>query len=292
MSDWSLTQLAAHQLVDFWSLQLSSVAFFVLCGIEMALLKRLSFSLRPDQTTDMFYWLLTPQVRIVSRMVALGLLVPLALLLGISMEAATLDGFGPVARQPKVLIIAELVLLMDLATYWVHRLFHAVPYLWRFHAIHHSATEVTWSTTGRVHPINEIGNYLATVVPFALLGFPINLTLPTAPAVIAIALLAHSDLKTSYGPLAAVIVSPRFHRWHHTHSEVGGNKNFANVFAFWDRLFGTYFLPADRLPEKFGLDTDGFPQRFLAQLVEPWRDRRGRDETEQDEPSMKTAAGS
>jgi sterol desaturase/sphingolipid hydroxylase (fatty acid hydroxylase superfamily) len=219
----------------------------------------------------MFYWVMMPQVRVFSRMVAITLVLSLAFLFGIDHDAAYLEGFGPIARQPKVLLIVELLLLMDLATYWTHRLFHTLPFLWRFHALHHSAHQVTWSTTGRVHPINEMANYLATVVPFALVGFPVSVVLPVAPFVIAFAICAHADWNTAYGPFSGLLVSPRFHRWHHTHSHEGGNKNFANVFAFWDRLFGTYYLPADRLPQQFGLDVDDVPQSYLGHLIYPFR---------------------
>jgi sterol desaturase/sphingolipid hydroxylase (fatty acid hydroxylase superfamily) len=271
VSDWLLIKLAQHQLEDFWSLQLSSVAFFWLCAINMLVTRRWSLKLAPDQVTDMFYWLLMPQVRVISRMVAVVVVLGLALAFGVQLDAARFDGFGPVARQPKALIIVELFVLMDFATYWSHRMFHTVPFLWRFHALHHSAKRIRWSTTGRVHPVNELVNYLATVVPYTLLGFPISAILPVAPVVIAFALFAHSEMTTAYGPFSGILVSPRFHRWHHTHSHEGGNKNFANVFAFWDRLFGTYYLPEGRLPETFGLDVDDVPTNYLGQLRYPWQ---------------------
>jgi sterol desaturase/sphingolipid hydroxylase (fatty acid hydroxylase superfamily) len=270
VSDWLFVKLARHQLKDYWDLQLSSVAFFWLCAIEMVVRRRFT-RLAPERVTDMFYWVLMPQVRIASRMVAIALVLGLAVVFGVRHEAAYLEGFGPVARQPKVLIIAELLVLMDLATYWTHRMFHTVPGLWRYHALHHSAHQVTWSTTGRVHPLNELANFLATVVPFALVGFPISVVLPVAPFVIMFAICAHAEWNTAYGPFAKILVSPRFHRWHHTHSHEGGNKNFANVFAIWDRLFGTYYLPADRLPQRFGLDVDDVPQGYLGQFLYPWR---------------------
>jgi sterol desaturase/sphingolipid hydroxylase (fatty acid hydroxylase superfamily) len=82
---------------------------------------------------------------------------------------------------------------------------------------------------------------------------------------------AHTQWDISFGPLSTVFVSPRFHHWHHTHSEEGGNKNFANVFSFWDRIFGTYYLPEGRSPEKFGLDIDDVPETYLGQLLYPWK---------------------
>jgi sterol desaturase/sphingolipid hydroxylase (fatty acid hydroxylase superfamily) len=109
------------------------------------------------------------------------------------------------------------------------------------------------------------------VVPLALVGFPVNVILPVSPFVIAFAICAHTQWNFSYGPLSGILVSPRFHRWHHTHSHEGGDKNFANVFSFWDRLFGTYYFPQDRLPDRFGLDVDDVPTSYLGQFLYPWR---------------------
>jgi sterol desaturase/sphingolipid hydroxylase (fatty acid hydroxylase superfamily) len=268
-------ELAKLQAEDYWKLQVSALGFFWLYAFEAFLTKRRLFSkLTPELVTDMCYWLFMPPLRVIARIVTLLLLVLLGLLLGMHRGLHPLDGFGPVAAQPTALIVIELVVLMDFATYWAHRSFHAIPALWRFHALHHSATYVRWSTTGRVHPLNELANYIVTVVPFALVGFPVYAVVPMTPAVIAYALFAHTQVNVSFGPLSSVFVSPRFHRWHHTHSDEGGNKNFGNVFSFWDRLFGTYYFPANRMPEKFGLDIDDVPESYLGQLVYPFRRRK------------------
>ncbi len=268
-----LLDLTKLQGPDFWHLQASAmVAFFCLCVLE-GLITRRPISQEPpaELVTDMFYWIALPAVRMGTRVVLAGLL---ALLMGsFTLRAApdAFNGFGPIARQPKLALIAELLVLMDLSSYWVHRLFHSVPFLWRFHAIHHSATDIRWSTTGRVHPLNELVNYLFAIVPCFLLGFPISVVLPLMPVMVVYAVAAHTQWNLSFGPLGVVLASPRFHRWHHTLSHEGGNKNFCNVFAFWDLVFGTYYLPSDRLPQVFGLDSDRVPESYLGQLAFPFR---------------------
>jgi sterol desaturase/sphingolipid hydroxylase (fatty acid hydroxylase superfamily) len=269
-----LVELARLQVHDYWRLQLSFFGFFGNYATERFLLKqKLLAKLPPDVATDMFYWLFMPPLRMLARFLSVGVLILFALLLGSQVDPAMLRGFGPLSRQPTVLIVIELVVLMDLITYWAHRSFHTFPFLWRFHSLHHSAKYVRWSTTGRVHPLNELANYMVTVLPLALIGFPVNAVMPATPIVILFALFAHTQLNVSFGPLSSIFVSPRFHRWHHTHSHEGGNKNFANVFSLWDRLFGTYYLPADRMPERFGLDVDDVPESYVGQLVYPWRRR-------------------
>ena len=275
-----LVELIKQEAADFTTLQLRAFGmFFGLCMLEGMLAKpRRSPRPTPDLIADMYYWLLSPLMRITSRIVTVFVLVALALLLRREVGPSLFDGFGPLARQPLWLACVELLLLMDLSSYWSHRLFHTVPFLWRFHAIHHSAKLVRWATTARVHPVNEVVTYLVSTVPFFLLGFPLKAIFPLLPWVMGFALLAHMQWNLSYGWLGHVFVSPNFHRWHHTHSNEGGNSNFSNVFAFWDRLFGTRYFPTDRLPEKLGLDVDDVPESYWKQLAYPFRPRNAAGE--------------
>jgi sterol desaturase/sphingolipid hydroxylase (fatty acid hydroxylase superfamily) len=68
-----------------------------------------------------------------------------------------------------------------------------------------------------------------------------------------------------------VIVSPAFHQWHHTRQAESRDKNFAGLLSFWDVLFGTYYFPAGRLPEDFGIDDASFPGHLVGQLAYPFR---------------------
>jgi sterol desaturase/sphingolipid hydroxylase (fatty acid hydroxylase superfamily) len=271
----SLIDFVRAHAADFWELQAWATGVFFGCCMAEGLLARPRPPLKPspDIVTDMVYWLLSPTIRVLVRVVSGGLLLGLPLLLGVESAPDVMRGFGPIAAQPAWLILIEMVLLMDMVTYWTHRAFHHFPLLWRFHAIHHSATTVRWSTTGRVHPFNDLVNYVTAILPFALLGFPIAVALKLLPLVMFYALMAHSKLRMDFGPLRAILVSPRFHRWHHTHSTEGGNMNFANVFSLWDRMFGTYYLPEGKEPERFGLDDGPIAESYLAHLLYPFRKR-------------------
>ncbi len=273
MAESLLIELAKLQVADFGRLQLSATAtFFGLCIAEGLLSRpRPPPKPTPDLVSDMFYWLLIPSVRIVSRFVVVALLVLLALPLGLPAGPSLFYGFGPLAQQPTILIAIEALVLMDLAAYWGHRLFHTVPALWKFHAIHHSAEHIRWSTTGRVHPVNEVVNYIVAVVPCFLIGLPLATVLPMVPIMVIYAVSAHTQWNPSFGPLKVIFASPRYHRWHHTLSHEGGNKNFANLFSFWDRVFGTYYLPEDRVAQKFGLDNERIPENYVAQLMYPFK---------------------
>jgi sterol desaturase/sphingolipid hydroxylase (fatty acid hydroxylase superfamily) len=67
-----------------------------------------------------------------------------------------------------------------------------------------------------------------------------------------------------------VLASPVFHRWHHTALERGGSRNFAGTFPIWDILFGTFYMPKNALPGAYGIDDEGFPDSFGAQLLYPF----------------------
>lgn len=267
------SQLIDRQGHSFWTLQIiATVMFFGLCFVA-GIITKTPVSAKPPaaRITDMWFWLTAPSIRMVCRVIFAALMIAGASLLGRELSPELFDGFGPVAQQPRWLLAIELLLLMDFSSYWTHRLFHNVPFLWRFHAIHHSATKIRWSTTARVHPVNEFFSYTIAVAPAFLLGFPIGMVLAMIPVLTWYAVAAHTEWNPSFGPLRKVFVSPRFHRWHHTMSHEGGNKNFANVFALWDLLFGSYYLPDDRMPQVFGLDDEVMPEQFLQQLAAPFR---------------------
>jgi len=265
---------------SFWILPLMAVAMFVsLCFIEGVVTKRPIGEKPPRElVTDLSYWLISPVLRQISRVLLAGMLLLAAAALGQDDAPRMVKGFGPLAQLPFAATVVIALIVSDLSSYWEHRLMHRVPFLWRFHAIHHSAKTIRWSTIGRVHPINEIINYVAGVVPCLLIGLPLASILTMIPVMMWWAVLAHSDFKWSFGRLGRVFVSPVFHRWHHTHSQEGGDSNFANVLSLWDRVFGSYYLPKDKAPQVFGLDVDDMPDGYVGQLLYPFNGGRQKDE--------------
>lgn len=80
----------------------------------------------------------------------------------------------------------------------------------------------------------------------------------------------HTDIHLDLGPLNYVIVTPRFHRWHHVPSRRGG-QNYAGFFAFYDLIFGTYYYPKGEVPKNFGNGHKDYPEDFWNQLLYPFR---------------------
>ena len=225
----------------------------------------------PEFGVDLVYWMVVSMFRIGSRLLVLAVLVLGTLALGLSLSPRIFDGYGPVLQQPRWLMVAELFVLTDFISYWSHRACHRVPWLWRVHKIHHSPTKVYWTSTARLHPLNDAFTYAANVLPALALGFPLEALAPFVPLVSLFATWSHSKSNASMGPFKGVLTGPLFHRWHHTHSDEGGDANFAGIFSFWDVLFGTHYLPEGRIPERFGLDDERLEESFWAQMLVPFR---------------------
>jgi sterol desaturase/sphingolipid hydroxylase (fatty acid hydroxylase superfamily) len=162
------------------------------------------------------------------------------------------------------------VALGDLGIYGIHRLAHTVPWLWRFHAIHHSAEEMDWLVAERNHPVDLLLFRLASFGPLVVLHVT-----PAAFGVFAVVIgwqswLAHANVRLPYGPLRYVLVSPEFHHWHHSTERAAHDRNFAGLLAFWDVLFGTVHLPRGCQPVHYGVD-ERIPAGYLKQLFHPFR---------------------
>lgn len=220
--------------------------------------------------TDAWYWLVMPFVTPYIRM---ALLIAGATLIawmtGVQKaEDYLLNGYGMMARTGFWFQLAVYVIATDFLLYWAHRLFHGRD-LWRYHAVHHSALDVDWTTSYRVHPVNLWAGPTLVTTLMLLAGIAPAVLVFWAPVDAFMAAFVHANLKWKLGPLKYVIASPVFHRWHHT--EEACETNYAPSFALWDVLFGTFFMPEGRLPELYGVGNADFPQEFLGQLAYPFQ---------------------
>jgi sterol desaturase/sphingolipid hydroxylase (fatty acid hydroxylase superfamily) len=233
---------------------------------------------RRDSLTDLGYWFFTPLVtRAITRVALIVAVVALAAAAGVPLDKPHVEAFlagsgRGVQRQPVWLQVVEVLVLGDLLGYWSHRLFHGRA-LWPFHAVHHSSTEVDWLSSVRLHPVNDVASRLLQSIPLLLLGFPPGILAAYVPFLTVYAILLHANVSWDFGPLRHVIASPAFHRWHHTSQAEGLDKNFAGLFSWIDRLFGTYYMPEGRQARAFGILGGGVPDGLLAQLAYPFRRR-------------------
>jgi len=234
---------------------------------------------RPGMLTDATYFFTVELFKQASRFLLIGpfiLLVIGGVTTGEELKAQLYQGFGPVAAQPRWLQAIEIYLLVDFMDYWLHRLFHTGAW-WPFHAVHHSSEHLDWLSAVRVHPVNEAVNKIAPAVPLLFVGFDPTVTAGVAGFLTFYAIFLHADVDWDFGPLRSVIATPVFHRWHHSKDPAAIDKNFAGLLPLWDILFGTYYMPKDRMPQDFGVP-EKVPTGYFGQLWHPfagWFKRKG-----------------
>lgn len=180
--------------------------------------------------------------------------------------AAIEHGWGWAAKAPLLVQAFLVVFVTDVMQYWLHRAFHGRA-LWPFHAVHHSAEEVDWTTTYRVHPVNFVIYSSCVVAVVKAMGFSPAVYPLVAPFNFVTSALVHANLNWTFGPFRYVLASPVFHRWHHSSDPRLRDKNFAPTFPVLDLMFGTFHMPRGELPQSFG--AEGVPSSFLGQLIWP-----------------------
>jgi sterol desaturase/sphingolipid hydroxylase (fatty acid hydroxylase superfamily) len=152
---------------------------------------------------------------------------------------------------PWIAIFAGMLLLDSLAGYWVHRLMHGTPLLWRIHRVHHADSAVDVSTSLRNHPLELIVSVPVSCAVVLVVGAPISVVAAAQTLFVAAALFQHADIRLPPRldrALAWVIVTPRLHRLHHHPERLVHDTNFGDSFVLWDRLFGTFNGCEDRQP--------------------------------------------
>jgi sterol desaturase/sphingolipid hydroxylase (fatty acid hydroxylase superfamily) len=174
-----------------------------------------------------------------------------------------------VSSQPVWLQVIELMVAADLVQYGVHRAFHRVPALWRFHAIHHSIREMDWLAGSRLHLVDVVLTRALVVLPAFALGFSEPALYLWLVIIGMQAVINHLNLRFRLRWLEHLVVTPRFHYWHHAVHPV--DRNFAVHFPWIDRLFGTHHLPAGEWPDELGIEGHPVPAGYLDQLYHPFR---------------------
>lgn len=165
------------------------------------------------------------------------------------------------------------VLAADFVQYWTHRSYHEIPFLWRFHAVHHSAKTMDWLAGSRQHILELIITRTLVLAPIYVLGFSKEVIDAYIIIVGFQAVFNHANVSVRLGPLRYVIVTPNFHHWHHAQDDAAIDKNYAAHFAFIDYAFGTAVKSNREWPEQYGVVGDYVPNGFFKQLAFPfvWR---------------------
>ncbi len=218
---------------------------------------------RPQLAGDVAHALTAP----ITQAITLAVAVPLAF--------ASFAWLPGLALRPIVSMIPPVALpfvgiaLFDLAIYWTHRWGHEVPFLWRFHSIHHSTEHLDWISGFRNHPLD--GAFIAPAFVFLLsAGFSAEFSGALAVVQIVTGLFLHANVRWRWRWLHRIVITPEFHHWHHANERDAHNSNYSVFLPLWDIIFGTYFMPKDRRPQVYGVD-EFVPEGLLPQLAHPLR---------------------
>ncbi len=150
------------------------------------------------------------------------------------------------------------ILLMDLiGAYFIHWLEHKVKWMWRFHLVHHSDINVDVTTANRHHPGESVFRFVFTMIAVFILGVPLWMFMLYQSLSVVVSQFGHANIHLPNWLdkiLSWVIVTPNMHHVHHHYVLPYSDTNYGNIFAIWDRIFGTYdSLPPEKLT--YGLDT-------------------------------------
>jgi sterol desaturase/sphingolipid hydroxylase (fatty acid hydroxylase superfamily) len=182
-----------------------------------------------------------------------------------------LAAFWPrVAALPFAAQVAAAIVLGDVTVYFFHRACHRYAWLWRFHAVHHSAERLDWLAAHREHPLDGFLTSFAGNVPAFLLGFRPDAIAPFLVFRGVWAVLVHANVRLPLGPLKWLLGAPQLHHWHHARNP-GTTHNFANLAPWIDVVFGTHHDPGPDAVYTFGADVPArsYAGHLFAPLLPP-----------------------
>jgi sterol desaturase/sphingolipid hydroxylase (fatty acid hydroxylase superfamily) len=218
---------------------------------------------RYEWLTDIVYFLSTHlPIQLTSFLILLPATQLTALFAVPSLQAA-------IANLPWLVQFFLAILVADLAEYAIHRAFHSVPWLWRFHAIHHSSKGLDWIAGSRSHIVDDVVVRGFILVPM-MFAFSHDMLVAYLLFVTLHATWTHSNFGPSIEWLEPYLIFPRFHHWHHTSQQEAIDKNFAIHFPWIDKIFGTYYYPEGKWPDTYGLANERIPGTFWGQTFYPF----------------------
>lgn len=219
---------------------------------------------RPEWQEDMFYYLIS------SMMVQILGFITLAPSNFVNAQVPLDDFRAYIVALPFFVQVVIIMAATDFVQYWVHRSFHMVPFLWRFHAIHHSTKKMDWLAGARMHLAEIAVLRSLTALPMFTLGFKPEAIQGYLLIVYFYSSFIHANIGWKFGFIERFLVTPRFHHWHHGSDRDAIDINYASHFPIYDWLFGTHHLPETEWPENYGVVGDNVPRGYLKQFIHPF----------------------
>lgn len=258
-------ELIHHLLLTMRSL---IVWLFVLTAIFVPLERLFGVirqpTLRPHIFADLGYFFMTGLIP------TLVLAIPLGAIAAVSRQLMPDAYLFRVISLPIPAQIAIAFVIGEFGFYWGHRIMHQVPWLWRFHAIHHEPVRMDWLINSRAHAVDIIftrmfGLTLVTMAGFGSPGAGSGSLVPVIVLIIGTfwGFFIHSNLNARLGWFEHILSTPRFHHWHHSRVD-HVNRNYASTLPIYDRIFGTHHLPPEAWPPSYGIAPENRPEALVA----------------------------
>ncbi|MBC6981263.1 sterol desaturase family protein [Caulobacter sp. 17J80-11] len=245
------------------SLVISAIVFI---PIERMMAVRPMSPLRPEWRTDMGYFFMSHMLIQFIFITVTASTATVAAFAAFPAVKAFLQGL-PVWVQ-----FLMCVFFADLFQAGLHRAYHKLGFLWRFHAVHHSSRHMDWLAGSRVHLVEIVLTRCAVLLPLVVLGFSAEAVNAYVVLAGVQAVVAHANLKLDFGWLEYVVCCPRYHHWHHARDEAYVDANYAIHLPLIDMLMGTFRRPpAGTWPEEYGvMELESVPSGFVAQHAMPF----------------------
>lgn len=169
--------------------------------------------------------------------------------------------------------------LADLVQWSIHVTLHRFPFLWKFHKVHHSVTEMGFAAHLRYHWMETIVYRIGLFAAMSwLFNFKLEYTFFLHSFTILIGHLNHANVGWDYGPLKYFFNNPKMHIWHHAKHLPKDHKygiNFGITLSLWDYLFKTNYVPRDGRDIELGFEgIEKYPEGFIELSVEPFREKK------------------
>ena len=167
-------------------------------------------------------------------------------------------------------------LIADFVQWLVHNALHRIPFLWKFHKIHHSVKEMGFAAHLRYHFLETFVYQSVKYISLSMIfGFSLENAFIVYSLTVIIGHLNHANLDWDYGPFKYVFNNPKMHIWHHAKElpdEHSKGMNFGISLSLWDYIFGTVYVPSSGRDIELGFpDDEQYPESFIGQVVEPFK---------------------
>lgn len=250
--------------LDWFILDILMVALiFIPIEILFGRLKQKIF--RKNWQTDLYHFLFS---HLLIQVTSFLILLP-SLYVGAKIAQPEIQAW--IQQQHIVIQFFEVLFLADLTQYWVHRAFHKIPFLWKFHSVHHSVTEMDWLAGSRLHLFDIVVTRGITLIPLFILGFQIEALQAYLVFIAFWATFLHINTRFQKSHLSHYFALPIYHHWHHASETAAIDKNFAVHLPIIDKMFGSFYLPKDKWPDSYGISVKNFPKTYWQQTIYPFK---------------------